>query len=108
LHSRCLPVRTSFFWYLSPAFRPLTRPLSASAENCEVTLTDRRKDGSVVLDVLGEEVIYQVLATLEFSSDRRRSSVIVRCPDGPHCIFRIHTGLLTTHLNCLLPDRQEN
>lgn len=47
-----------------------------------VKLIERRKNGDVVVDVMGEQVIYNVMVTLEFSSDRRRSTVFVKTPLG--------------------------
>jgi phospholipid-transporting ATPase len=41
-----------------------------------------REGGVIVLDVLGKETRYDLLCEMEFTSDRRRMSVIVRAPDG--------------------------
>lgn len=35
-----------------------------------------------VLNILGEEHAFETLEVMEFSSERQRMSVIVRCPDG--------------------------
>lgn len=41
-----------------------------------------RLQSSVVLDMLGQEVTYEVLNVMEYSSDRGCMSVVVRAPDG--------------------------
>ncbi|XP_064404646.1 probable phospholipid-transporting ATPase IA isoform X2 [Halichondria panicea] len=41
-----------------------------------------RTPSSVIIDVFGTNEKYEVLNLLEFNSDRKRMSVIVRCPDG--------------------------
>jgi magnesium-transporting ATPase (P-type) len=54
--------------------------LVATARENDVILT-RRTDDKVVVEVFGKETEYTVLATLDFTSSRRRMSVIVRTPD---------------------------
>ncbi|GLI63173.1 hypothetical protein VaNZ11_005942 [Volvox africanus] len=48
-----------------------------------------RSADRVVVEVLrtGEHLHYQVLAVLEFSSDRKRMSIIARCPDSKIRLF---------------------
>ncbi len=41
-----------------------------------------RKPRSVIIQVNGEEVEYELLAICEFNSTRKRMSTIFRCPDG--------------------------
>ncbi|XP_026564725.1 phospholipid-transporting ATPase IB isoform X4 [Pseudonaja textilis] len=41
-----------------------------------------RTPRSVIIDALGKEETFEILNVLEFSSDRKRMSVIVRTPDG--------------------------
>ena len=41
-----------------------------------------RSAGETVLSVLGSRVTYETLYVNEFTSERARMSVIVRCPDG--------------------------
>jgi magnesium-transporting ATPase (P-type) len=41
-----------------------------------------REGGTMILEVLGKEVRYELLCEMEFTSDRRRMSVIIRAPDG--------------------------
>uniref|UniRef100_A0A8D0CE00 Phospholipid-transporting ATPase n=1 Tax=Salvator merianae TaxID=96440 RepID=A0A8D0CE00_SALMN len=41
-----------------------------------------RTPHSVIIDALGEEETYEILNVLEFSSNRKRMSVIVRTPEG--------------------------
>jgi len=45
-------------------------------------LIERKKNIDVKLQIMDQEAHYTLLTTLEFSSDRRRSSVIVRTPEG--------------------------
>jgi magnesium-transporting ATPase (P-type) len=42
----------------------------------------RRTATHTVMKILGEEVRYETLEVMEFSSERQRMSVIVRAPDG--------------------------
>ncbi|KXZ52548.1 hypothetical protein GPECTOR_9g592 [Gonium pectorale] len=48
-----------------------------------------RSTDKVVVEVLrtGERLAYDVLAVLEFNSDRKRMSLIARCPDGKVRLF---------------------
>ncbi|KAL6070245.1 Phospholipid-transporting ATPase [Balamuthia mandrillaris] len=41
-----------------------------------------RKSNQTIVDIDGEKVTYEILTMMEFTSDRRRMSVIVRFPDG--------------------------
>jgi len=43
-----------------------------------------RHGNFLLVDILGEEHKYELLLELEFTSDRRRMSVVLRCPDGTH------------------------
>eukprot|EP01103_Thecamoeba_quadrilineata_P000633 TRINITY_DN10544_c0_g1_i1.p1 TRINITY_DN10544_c0_g1~~TRINITY_DN10544_c0_g1_i1.p1 ORF type:complete len:1100 (-),score=167.10 TRINITY_DN10544_c0_g1_i1:151-3450(-) len=45
------------------------------------------QDHHYLVNVLGTEEKYQILNVLEFNSDRKRMSVIVRCPDGKIRLF---------------------
>eukprot|EP01103_Thecamoeba_quadrilineata_P017326 TRINITY_DN6093_c0_g1_i1.p1 TRINITY_DN6093_c0_g1~~TRINITY_DN6093_c0_g1_i1.p1 ORF type:complete len:1101 (+),score=172.56 TRINITY_DN6093_c0_g1_i1:38-3340(+) len=45
------------------------------------------QDKNYLVNVLGHEEKYEVLNVLEFNSDRKRMSVIVRCPDGKIRLF---------------------
>ncbi|KHN72946.1 putative phospholipid-transporting ATPase IA [Toxocara canis] len=40
-----------------------------------------RKPNLLIIDALGKEETYEVLNVLEFTSDRKRMGVVVRCPD---------------------------
>ena len=42
----------------------------------------RRTATHTIMNILGEEVQYETLEVMEFSSERQRMSVIVRAPDG--------------------------
>lgn len=46
-----------------------------------------RKPRSVVIEVEGRELEYQLLAVCEFNSTRKRMSTIFRCPDGKIRIY---------------------
>eukprot|EP00727_Mastigamoeba_balamuthi_P007991 m51a1_g3812 putative probable phospholipid-transporting atpase id isoform x2 (1077) ;mRNA; r:257639-262020 len=41
-----------------------------------------RTHKTLTVEALGERVVYQTLATMEFNSSRRRMSVLLRCSDG--------------------------
>lgn len=41
-----------------------------------------KKDGNTLLDIMGTQRVYQLLNVLEFDSDRKRMSVLVRRPEG--------------------------
>lgn len=41
-----------------------------------------RKPKAVIIHVAGRELKYELLATCEFNSTRKRMSIVVRCPDG--------------------------
>lgn len=55
--------------------------LVSSAREYGVALLRRTLD-TLVLDHFGKEETYHALAELEFNSDRKRMSMIFRCPDG--------------------------
>ncbi len=46
-----------------------------------------RTPTSVTLSVFGVRLVYSVLATNEFTSSRKRMSVLVRRPNGTLCLF---------------------
>ncbi|KAJ3682960.1 hypothetical protein LUZ60_013187 [Juncus effusus] len=46
-----------------------------------------RTSGHIIIDVLGDKQRYDVLGLHEFDSDRKRMSVIIRCPDASIKIF---------------------
>lgn len=60
--------------------------LVTSAREYGVSLIERTLD-TMVIDRFGTEERYEVLAELEFNSDRKRMSVIFRCPDGKIRLF---------------------
>jgi magnesium-transporting ATPase (P-type) len=47
----------------------------------------RRTSTHTILNILGEEHQFETLEVMEFSSERQRMSVIVRCPDGTIKLF---------------------
>ena len=55
--------------------------LVSTACHCGFTVLGRAGD-EIILNILGREVRYGVLNTLEFNSSRKRMSAIVRLPDG--------------------------
>ncbi|CAI5773158.1 phospholipid-transporting ATPase IB [Podarcis lilfordi] len=55
--------------------------LVKGAKKLGYVFTGRTPD-SVIIDALGKEETYEILNVLEFSSDRKRMSVIVRTPEG--------------------------
>ncbi|XP_072899859.1 phospholipid-transporting ATPase IB isoform X2 [Hemitrygon akajei] len=60
---------------------PDENSLVKAAKKLGFVFTARTPD-SVVVDVMGKEQIYELLNVLEFSSSRKRMSVIVRIPSG--------------------------
>ena len=63
------------------------------ARDQEFVLVERKKNIDIKLFIMGKEVHYTLLNTLEFTSERCRSSVIVRTDEG---MFYSHSTLLTT------------
>lgn len=55
--------------------------LVTSAREYGIALLSRTLD-TVLVDHFGKEESYTMLAELEFNSDRKRMSMIMRCPDG--------------------------
>jgi phospholipid-transporting ATPase len=72
----------------------------------------RRTATHTVLKVLGEEVQYETLEVMEFSSERQRMSVIVRAPDGTikicckgilrFCLLKASTSAADDLQSCIL------
>ncbi|ORX47116.1 phospholipid-translocating P-type ATPase [Piromyces finnis] len=60
--------------------------LVEGARNLGFTLIGRNQS-KLVLDVLGEEQVYEALQVIEFDSDRKRMSVIFRAPDNQIIVF---------------------
>lgn len=60
--------------------------LVATARDCGFTLLGRTTEG-LILNVMGKDVEFQVLNTLEFNSTRKRMSAVVRMPDGKLILF---------------------
>lgn len=60
--------------------------LVATARDCGFTVMGRTRDG-IILNVMGKEIEYTVLNTLEFNSARKRMSAIIRMPDGKIMLF---------------------
>ncbi|XP_069747548.1 phospholipid-transporting ATPase IB-like isoform X4 [Narcine bancroftii] len=63
------------------ASSPDESSLVKAAKKLGFVFTTRTAD-SVIIDAMGEEQIYELLNVLEFSSSRKRMSVIVRIPSG--------------------------
>ncbi|KAJ1335621.1 phospholipid-translocating ATPase [Microdochium nivale] len=55
--------------------------LVATARDMGFTVLGSTSDG-IRVNVMGEEVTYQVLNTIEFNSSRKRMSTIIKMPDG--------------------------
>jgi len=60
--------------------------LVEGARNLGFTLIGRNQS-QLILDVFGEQLIYEALQVIEFDSDRKRMSVIFRTPDNQIIIF---------------------
>ena len=63
-----------------------TALVEASCAN-RVVLTRRDKDAVEVVEGSGTAGTYHILATLPFTSDRRRMSVVVKTPQGEHVVY---------------------
>ncbi|KAG2451812.1 hypothetical protein HYH02_003588 [Chlamydomonas schloesseri] len=74
--------------YVYQASSPDEEALVTGAAFLGYRLYSRTTD-KVVVEVLrtGEHLEYNVLAVLEFNSDRKRMSIIARCPDGQVRLF---------------------
>ncbi|KAI2634801.1 phospholipid-translocating P-type ATPase [Hypomontagnella submonticulosa] len=60
--------------------------LVSTARDMGFTVLGQTGDG-IRLNVMGEEIHYQILNTIEFNSSRKRMSAIVRMPDGRIILF---------------------
>ncbi|KAI1140880.1 phospholipid-translocating P-type ATPase [Hypoxylon sp. FL0543] len=60
--------------------------LVATARDMGFTVLGQNSDG-IRLNVMGEEIHYPILNTIEFNSSRKRMSSIVRMPDGRIILF---------------------
>ncbi|XP_012878154.1 PREDICTED: phospholipid-transporting ATPase IK [Dipodomys ordii] len=71
---------------LYQAASPDEEVLVTAARNLGYVFRSRTQDTITVLE-LGEERVYQVLAMMDFTSDRKRMSVLVRNPEGSICLY---------------------
>ncbi|KAI1645875.1 phospholipid-translocating P-type ATPase [Daldinia loculata] len=60
--------------------------LVATARDMGFTVLGHTADG-IRVNVMGEEIHYQILNTIEFNSSRKRMSAIVKMPDGRIILF---------------------
>lgn len=60
--------------------------LVATARDCGFTVMGRTRDG-IIINVMGTDIEYTVLNTLEFNSSRKRMSAIIRMPDNRIFLF---------------------
>mmetsp|Transcript_23132 Transcript_23132/g.57897 ORF Transcript_23132/g.57897 Transcript_23132/m.57897 type:complete len:1024 (+) Transcript_23132:91-3162(+) len=70
--------------YKAPS--PDEEALCDGARDNEAVLLERNSDGCRVR-LFGEEIFYEVLCELPFTSERRRMSVLVRLPNGRHVLY---------------------
>ncbi|XP_069347947.1 phospholipid-transporting ATPase IK [Eulemur rufifrons] len=68
------------------AASPDEEALVTAARNFGYVFLSRTQD-TITLMELGEERVYQVLAMMDFSSSRKRMSVLVRNPEGTICLY---------------------
>ncbi|XP_048196575.1 phospholipid-transporting ATPase IK [Perognathus longimembris pacificus] len=71
---------------LYQAASPDEEVLVTAARNLGYVFRSRTQDTITVLE-LGEERVYRVLAMMDFTSDRKRMSVLVRNPEGSICLY---------------------
>ncbi|KAM6168043.1 phospholipid-transporting ATPase IK [Erethizon dorsatum] len=71
---------------LYQAASPDEEALVTAARNFGYVFMSRTQD-TITLVELGEERIYEVLALMDFNSERKRMSVLVRKPEGSICLY---------------------
>uniref|UniRef100_A0A8C2YQA1 Phospholipid-transporting ATPase n=1 Tax=Chinchilla lanigera TaxID=34839 RepID=A0A8C2YQA1_CHILA len=71
---------------LYQAASPDEEALVTAARNFGYVFLSRTQN-SITLVELGEERVYEVLALMDFNSDRKRMSVLVRTPEGSICLY---------------------
>ncbi|XP_023572662.1 phospholipid-transporting ATPase IK [Octodon degus] len=71
---------------LYQAASPDEEALVTAARNFGYVFLSRTQDSITVVE-LGEERVYEVLALMDFNSDRKRMSVLVRTPEGSICLY---------------------
>ncbi|PAA79701.1 hypothetical protein BOX15_Mlig025770g1 [Macrostomum lignano] len=69
------------------ASSPDESALVYAAKDMGYELFERSLDTFVIVKVNGEMRRFEVLATFEFTSDRKRMSMVVRCPNGAIRVF---------------------
>jgi phospholipid-transporting ATPase len=69
------------------ASSPDESALVNAARLFKVIFKGRDIENNVTLEVNGKDQIYRVLNLLEYSSERKRMSVVVKCPDGKIRLF---------------------
>lgn len=79
--------------------------LVSSAREYGVALVDRTLD-TFVIDHYGVRETYEGLAELEFNSDRKRMSMVLRCPDGS--VKMITKGADTIMMPLLKPSSEND
>ncbi len=52
------------------------------AKYFNISFEERDESNNVIMDIFGERKIYHLLNVIEFTSGRKRMTVIVKCPDG--------------------------
>ncbi|XP_075400580.1 phospholipid-transporting ATPase IK [Tenrec ecaudatus] len=68
------------------AASPDEEALVTAARNFGYVFLGRTQDTITVME-LGQERVYEVLAMMDFNSDRKRMSVLVRNPEGSICLY---------------------
>ncbi|XP_010633428.1 phospholipid-transporting ATPase IK, partial [Fukomys damarensis] len=71
---------------LYEAASPDEEALVTAARNFGYVFLSRTQDTITVVE-LGEERVYEVLALMDFNSERKRMSVLVRTPEGSICLY---------------------
>ncbi|XP_042638711.1 phospholipid-transporting ATPase IK [Orycteropus afer afer] len=71
---------------LYQAASPDEEALVTAARNFGYVFLSRTQD-TITLTELGQERVYEVLAMMDFNSDRKRMSVLVRNPEGTICLY---------------------
>lgn len=88
------------------ASSPDEEALCKAAHDHGISFLSRTSKGIAIrFEATGKEVLYEQLCMMEFTSDRRRMSVIVRSPDGE--IKLLSKGADTTMFERLAPGQVE-
>ena len=79
---------------------PDEKALVCFARSKGYILTNRSLDDTVTLEINGENINYKLLNTLEYSSERKRMSVIVKTPSNKYVLYAKGADSMIEQLLC--------